>query len=73
MNFFLTLTNLTCNIFSFQSTSNYVARKYGVRAAMPGFIAMKLCPELTIVPLNFTKYKEVNIIANIVHILYSIP
>ena len=22
------------------TTSNYVARKYGVRAAMPGFIAM---------------------------------
>jgi DNA polymerase kappa len=26
------------------STANYVARKYGVRSAMPGFIAKKLCP-----------------------------
>jgi hypothetical protein len=28
------------------STSNYVARKFGVRSAMPGFIAVKLCPQL---------------------------
>ena len=42
------------------STSNYAARKYGVRAAMPGFIAKKLCPNLTIVPLNFAKYREVS-------------
>ncbi|XP_063151603.1 DNA polymerase kappa isoform X2 [Candoia aspera] len=41
------------------STSNYHARRYGVRAAMPGFIAKKLCPHLTIVPLNFKKYKEI--------------
>jgi len=26
------------------STANYIARKYGVRSAMPGFIAKKLCP-----------------------------
>ena len=42
------------------STSNYAARKYGVRAAMPGFIGKKLCPELIIVPPNFTKYKAVS-------------
>ena len=41
------------------STSNYLARKYGVRAAMPGFIAKKLCPELVIVPSNMEKYAEV--------------
>lgn len=28
------------------STANYVARKFGVRSAMPGFIARKLCPQL---------------------------
>uniref|UniRef100_A0A673C3Q9 DNA polymerase kappa n=1 Tax=Sphaeramia orbicularis TaxID=375764 RepID=A0A673C3Q9_9TELE len=33
---------------SMLSTSNYHARKFGVRAAMPGFIAKKLCPELTV-------------------------
>ncbi|XP_068615404.1 DNA polymerase kappa-like, partial [Brachionichthys hirsutus] len=42
---------------SMLSTSNYHARKYGVRAAMPGFIAKKLCPNLVIVPTNFDKYR----------------
>ncbi|GJY23803.1 DNA polymerase kappa isoform X1 [Tanacetum coccineum] len=32
------------------------ARKFGVRAAMPGFIACKLCPELILVPVDFKKY-----------------
>uniref|UniRef100_A0A8D0HIY9 DNA polymerase kappa n=1 Tax=Sphenodon punctatus TaxID=8508 RepID=A0A8D0HIY9_SPHPU len=45
---------------SMLSTSNYYARRFGVRAAMPGFIAKKLCPHLTIVPLNFEKYGEVS-------------
>jgi len=39
-----------------QCTSNYVARKFGVRAAMPGFIARELCPELIIVPCDHAKY-----------------
>ena len=38
------------------TTANYVARKFGVRAAMPGFIAKKLCPELVFVKPDFTKY-----------------
>ncbi|CAM8977256.1 unnamed protein product [Rhodiola kirilowii] len=37
-------------------TANYEARKFGVRAAMPGFIARKLCPELIFVPTDFKKY-----------------
>jgi len=41
---------------SMLSTSNYEARKYGVRAAMPGFIAMKLCPNLVLVKPNFHRY-----------------
>uniref|UniRef100_A0A8C6P4L1 DNA polymerase kappa n=1 Tax=Nothobranchius furzeri TaxID=105023 RepID=A0A8C6P4L1_NOTFU len=45
---------------SMLSTSNYHARKYGVRAAMPGFIAKKLCPDLVIVPPNFNKYRAVS-------------
>ena len=40
------------------STSNYIARKYGVRSAMPGFIAIKLCPELKLVEPHFYRYKE---------------
>ena len=31
------------------STANYVARKFGVRSAMPGFIAKMLCPGLVFV------------------------
>ena len=40
------------------STSNYIARKYGVRSAMPGFIALKLCPQLKLVDGHYYKYKE---------------
>ncbi|VDD77613.1 unnamed protein product [Mesocestoides corti] len=42
------------------STSNYLARRYGVRAAMPGFLGKKLCPQLTIVSPDFVKYAEVS-------------
>ncbi|XP_071104269.1 DNA polymerase kappa-like [Haliotis cracherodii] len=45
---------------SMLSTSNYEARKYGVRAAMPGFIAKKLCPHLVLVKPNFDKYTAVS-------------
>lgn len=44
------------------STANYEARKYGVRSAMPGFIARKLCPQLVFVPCNFQKYREVSFV-----------
>jgi len=43
---------------SMLSTSNYVARKFGVRAGMAGFIGKKLCPQLVILPSNFKKYSE---------------
>lgn len=42
------------------STANYIARTFGVRSAMPGFIAKKLCPNLVFVDCNFQKYKEVS-------------
>lgn len=35
------------------STANYIARNYGVRSAMPGFIAKKLCPDLVFRDCNF--------------------
>jgi DNA polymerase kappa len=38
-------------------TSNYLARRWGVRAGMPGFIGKKLCPHLEFVPHHFDKYK----------------
>ena len=40
------------------STANYEARKFGVRSAMPGFIARRLCPHLIFVPSDFAKYKH---------------
>ncbi|OWF52703.1 DNA polymerase kappa-like isoform X2 [Mizuhopecten yessoensis] len=45
---------------SMLSTSNYLARKFGVRAAMPGFIGKKLCPDLVMVKPNFEKYTAVS-------------
>lgn len=39
-------------------TANYVARNYGVRSAIPTFIAKKLCPELILIHPNFEKYKK---------------
>ena len=49
-----------CYLIHTQSTSNYIARRYGVRAAMPGFIGKKLCPNLVIVKGNYDKYKAVS-------------
>ncbi|XP_069137147.1 DNA polymerase kappa-like [Argopecten irradians] len=46
--------------YSMLSTSNYLARKFGVRAAMPGFIGKKLCPDLVMVKPNFEKYTAVS-------------
>ncbi|KAF1365960.1 DNA-directed polymeras-like protein kappa [Lizonia empirigonia] len=38
------------------TTCNYHARKFGCRSGMAGFVAMKLCPQLICVPMNFGKY-----------------
>jgi DNA polymerase-4 len=37
--------------------ASYEARAFGVRSAMPGFQARRLCPELIIVPTRFDAYK----------------
>lgn len=39
-------------------TANYNARKFGIRAAMPGFIARRLCPDLVFVKPDFQKYTK---------------
>lgn len=45
---------------SMLSTANYEARKFGVSAGMPGYIAKTLCPDLRIVPLRFDRYREMS-------------
>ena len=42
------------------ATSNYVARRFGVRSAMPGFMGLILCPELILIPPNYGKYTAVS-------------
>ncbi len=42
------------------ATSNYEARKFGVRSAMSSARAMQLCPQLVIVPARFELYREVS-------------
>ena len=40
--------------------ASYEARKFGVRSAMPGFKARRLCPELIFVKTRFDAYKAVS-------------
>ncbi|MCU0435481.1 MAG: DNA polymerase IV [Bacteroidia bacterium] len=41
-------------------TASYEARKFGVRSAMPGSEAYRLCPQGVFVPPRFPVYKEVS-------------
>lgn len=40
------------------TTANYKAREYGIHSAMPVFIARQLCPNLIIIKVDRTYYKE---------------
>jgi DNA polymerase-4 len=51
------------------AAASYEARKYGVRSAMPMARAVRLCPELVIVPPDFTKYREAS--HKVMEILHS--
>ncbi|PMJ90125.1 DNA polymerase IV, partial [Vibrio sp. 10N.261.55.A7] len=42
------------------STCNYEARKFGLHSAMPTARALKLCPDLLVVPGRMQVYKEVS-------------
>ncbi|WP_067145218.1 DNA polymerase IV [Pseudotamlana agarivorans] len=42
------------------SAASYEARKFGVKSAMSGNLAVKLCPELIFVKTNFERYKEIS-------------
>jgi DNA polymerase IV len=40
------------------TTCNYEARKFGVRSAMPTFMALQRCPELIVLPTRFDVYRR---------------
>jgi len=40
------------------TTCNYPARAFGVRSAMPGFMARERCPHLVFLPVRFDLYRE---------------
>jgi len=42
------------------SAASYEARKFGVRSALPGITAKRLCPELIFVKHNFPEYNRVS-------------
>ena len=42
------------------STCSYEARKFGVKSAMPIFIAQKLCPQGIYLKVRYSRYKEVS-------------
>ena len=43
------------------ATCNYKAREYGVRSAMPTGQALKLCPDLVVIPGTMAKYREASL------------
>lgn len=42
------------------AAASYEARKFGVRSAMPGKIALEKCPHLIVVKPRFNRYKEIS-------------
>ena len=39
------------------ATCNYNARAYGIHSAMPMISALRLCPDLQVLPVDMPKYK----------------
>src|SRR5256886_14735079 len=50
------------------TTCNYEAREFGVRSAMPTFMALQRCPNLIVLPTRFDVYRrEAAVIRGILH------
>lgn len=50
------------------TTCNYEARKFGVRSAMPTFMALQRCPDLIVLPTRFDVYRrEAAVIREMLH------
>ncbi|HEY4271638.1 MAG TPA: DNA polymerase IV [Candidatus Udaeobacter sp.] len=55
------------------TTCNYEARKFGVRSAMPTFMALQRCPNLIVLPTRFDLYRrEAAVIRGILYRFTSI-
>jgi Nucleotidyltransferase/DNA polymerase involved in DNA repair len=55
------------------TTCNYEARKFGVRSAMPTFMALQRCPNLIVLPTRFDVYRrEAAVIRGILHRFTSV-
>ena len=55
------------------TTCNYEARKFGVRSAMPTFMALQRCPNLIVLPTRFDVYRrEAAVIRGILYRFTSI-
>src|SRR5436190_1776120 len=55
------------------TTCNYEAREFGVRSAMPTFMALQRCPNLIVLPTRFDVYRrEAAVIRGILHRFTSI-
>ncbi|RPJ74960.1 MAG: DNA polymerase IV, partial [Alphaproteobacteria bacterium] len=52
-------------------TSNYIARKFGVKSAMPTDYAIRLCPNLVVLTPNFKKYTAASEIIQSIFQKYS--
>jgi DNA polymerase IV len=42
------------------TTANYKAREFGVRSAMPIRTALRLCPQLVLLPVDFDEYRRMS-------------
>ncbi|MGB0480571.1 MAG: DNA polymerase IV, partial [Flavobacteriaceae bacterium] len=53
------------------SAASYEARKFGVRSAISGVLAKKLCPNLIFVSPRFDRYKEISLRIRSIFLEYS--
>ena len=52
------------------ATCSYEARAFGVKSAMPAYIARTKCPEAIFLPVRYERYKEIS--NNIFNIFYKL-
>jgi DNA polymerase-4 len=53
------------------AAASYEARKFGVRSAMSGEVARRLCPDLVFVKSRFSRYKEVSKVVHPIFYQYT--